>query len=139
MIRLKAKEYLQQIEMLDRMIINKLSEVAKWEASATSTTAYSEGERVKSSGSKQKMADAIDICIDLKAEIEACKAKRREIIAVIEQLKPDEYDLLYKVYVQGYMLKQAAPLCKMSYSSATTIHGQALKKVQRILDKRGTE
>lgn len=134
---MKAKAYLEQIEKLDRMAENKLSEVARWEGIATSTTAHSEGERVQSSGSLQKMADAIDRCIDLKAEVARCFAKKDAIIAVIELLKPDEYDLLYKVYVQYLTLKEAAYKCGMSYSNATTIHGRALKNVQRLIDKKG--
>jgi DNA-directed RNA polymerase specialized sigma subunit len=134
---MRAKAYLEQIEKLDRMIKNKLSEVAKWEEVAASITAFSEGERVQSSGSLQKMADALDRCVDLRDEIKNCFAQKDAIIAVIEQLKPDEYDLLYKVYAQYLTLKEAAYKCGISYSNATTIHGRALKNVQRILDKRG--
>lgn len=137
---MKAKEYLQQIEKIDKIIENKLAEVAKWEAIATGTTASgSEGERVKSSGSQQKMADAIDRCVDLKAEIDRLFAKKDSIISVIEKLKTDEYNLLCKVYVHCLNLKEAAYACSISYSNATTTHGRALSKVQRILNKRKQE
>ena len=85
------------------------------------------------------MADAIDRCIDLKAEINRLFAKKDSIISVIEQLNINEYDLLCKIYVHGYDLKGAAYACSISYSNATTTHGRALSKVQRILNKRKQE
>ena len=130
-----AKEYLEQIKRLDRMSENKLAEAARWEAIAKNTVGYSEGERVKSSGSLQKMTDAMDRCIDLRAEANRCFVRMDAIIAVIEQLKPDEYSLLYEVYVKYLTLKEAAYSLKITYSNATTIHGRALAHVEEILKK----
>lgn len=99
-----AKEYLLQVKKLDMMISNKLAEVEHWKSIATSTTISGDGERVQSSGSQQKMADAVARYMDIEREINAAIDKlverRQEIIKTIEQLPPIEYDMLHKVYVQ---------------------------------------
>ena len=135
-----AKEYLKQIEKLDLMINNKIEEIAQWKDVALKVTAFSEGDRVQSSSGKQKMADAINRCIDIEAEvnqlIDNLYEVKRDIISTIEQLNATEYDLLHKVYVQHKTLQDVADECYRSYSNITTLHGRALVSVQKILDER---
>ena len=134
-----AKRYLRQIEKYDTMIRNKQAEMQQWQSIALSIVANCEGERVQSSGSPQRMANASDHSVDLEREIEECKAKRKEIISTIERLDVIEYDLLHKVYVQYLTLKEVAITKGNSESWATTTHGRALKHVQDILDGKGKE
>lgn len=137
---MRAKEYLQQIEKLDLMIKNKLIEQKQLFDMATDTTVSLHGERVQSSGSKQRMEDTIVSMIALEEEINERIDKlvdmKRDVISVIEQLNAVEYDLLHKVYVQYIPLYDMPDKCGKSYSWVTTIHGRALKNVQRILDER---
>lgn len=137
---MRAKDFMCQLKKLDNMITNKLFEKEQWLSIAYNTTARTGGERVQSSGSQQKMADAVGMYIDMEAEINACIDKlvdtRRDIISVIENLNAIEYDLLHKVYVQDISLYEVAGMYGKTYSWATTIHGRALKHVQNILDKR---
>ena len=131
---------MQQIKKLDKMIENKLIEKKQWQEIATGTTSHMSGERVQSSGSQQRMADAIDKTLDIDAEIKQCidslfRAKR-DILSVIEQLPATEYDVLHKVYVQFLTLQEVADAYQNSYSWSTSIHGQAIAHVQKILDKR---
>ena len=137
---MRSKEYLLQIRKLDTMINNKLAEADHWESVACSTSTYSEGERVQSSGNKQKMASAVEWYVDLQAEITADIDKlidlKREVIKTIETLPEKEYDLLHKVYVQGMTFDEVADLADRSYSWATTVHGRALANLQRVLDER---
>lgn len=137
---MKAKAFLQQIVKLDKMIENKTFEVEQWKAIANGTTAQMGGERVQSSGSQQKMADAIVKYIELENEvanqIDILIDTKKDVIRVIEQLDPIEYDILHKCYVQHFTLYEVAALYGNSYSWATTKHGNALKNVQRILDGR---
>jgi len=132
----KAKEYLEQYAKLDAVIINKTIEAEQWEALATSITAQMDGERVQSSGNQQKMADAINRSVDIKAEVEALIRKKQEITETIEQLPIEEYKLLHKVYIQQKGMKAAQVEDNRSYSWITTVHGKALSKLQDILDKR---
>ena len=159
---MKAKDFLNKLKKLDKLIENKISEKAYWMDIACSTTAAGsrtvkiknrKGEfeehglrRVQSSGSQQKMADAVDRCIDIEAEIDACIDRlydeRKKIIAVIEKLEVTEYDILHKMYVgimdhdrRKYLdFNDIAALYNRSYSWATTMHGIALKHVQQIID-----
>ena len=89
------------------------------------------------------MADAVIHYVDLEAEINADIDKlidsKKDILNVIEQLEAEKYDLLHKVYVQGFTLDEVALKYGFSYSWATTLHGRALKDVQSILDERGSD
>lgn len=137
---MKAKEYLLQIRKIDRLVENKIAELEHWQAIATGTTTFSDGDRVQSSGNKYKMEDAIIKCIEinkeLNAEIDRLVDTRKEVISTIEQLKPSEYDVLHKIYVQNKDFQEIATAKKMSYSWVTTKHGRALASLQKILDER---
>ena len=137
---MNAKDYLQRVRKIDRLIENKIAEAAHWKTVAMGTSTHSEGERVQSSGSKQKMADAVaryvDIESEINEEIDRLANVRREIVLTIEALPVDEYDMLYQVYVNCKELQDVATDMDKSYSWATTIHGRALAHLQKILDER---
>ena len=139
-----AKDYLLEIKRLDTLIQNKTAEKRKWEIvtleMATVITASTEGERVQSSGSKQRIADTVDSGIDrvrrIEKRIKELYAQMDAIIADIERL-PEEYsDILHKVYVQYMSLKEVAAIRDESYSTVATNHGRALKMVSDILESR---
>lgn len=137
---MKAKDYLKQLQKLDRLIENKLAEKEQWKAMATSTTQQLSADRVQTSGNPQKMADAVCKIIEIEAEIDACIDRlvdtKREVISTLERLNPTEYDLLHKVYVQYMTFDDVAIKKGKSYSWVTTVHGRALKNVQDMLDER---
>lgn len=133
-----AKLYLRQVEMLDTKIKNKLIEQQQWRDIAMGITANIGCERVQSTGSQQKMADAINKCIDMETEIndlvDALIATKKEVIATIEKLdSPIEYDVLHKRYIQYYSLQDIADSYGKEYGWATTTHGRALKSVQKLI------
>lgn len=135
----EARAYLRQLEKLDKLIENKINEREYWKALAMNTTANSEGERVKSSSNPQKMADAVCRYVDLEKEIDAAVDvlidRRREVVACIEQLPAEEYDLLYNVYVQHVPMKEYAYNCGKSYSWALYVHKKGLAALQRLLQE----
>ena len=139
----EAKDYLLQIKKLDSLINNKLAEVDHWKDVAFGTGTYSEGDRVQSSGNKQKMASAVEKYIDIQAEIIADIDKlidlKQQVIKTIEMLPVAEYDLLHKVYVQGLTLDDVAERNDRSRSWADTVHGRALVSLQRLLNDRKEE
>ena len=57
---MEAKEFMRQPEKLDVRIRNKLIERQQWREMALGITANMEGERVQSSGTKTKMAYAVE-------------------------------------------------------------------------------
>ena len=135
-----AISFLKQVEKIDVLIKNKLIEKAQWQDIALGITANMEGERVQSSGRPSKMADAIDKCVDMEAEIDKLidrlVATKRDVISVIEQLNATEYDVLHKRYIQFISFDDIAEIKGRDYNWVTTVHGRAKKIVQSILDKR---
>lgn len=140
---MKAKEFLQQVKKLNRLIENKMIEVQQWKEIAENTTANLTGERVQSTHNPHRIADAIGKYIDLEAEIKRdiddLISTKKDVISVIEQLNANEYDVTHKIYVQFLTYDETAYLCKQSKSWVTTVHGRALTHVQRILDQRNAE
>lgn len=137
---MKAQEYLKQYKKQQSIIANCWSEVARWKDIALSITGNTEGERVQSSGSKQKMADAVVSYSDIEAEIKQRIAKANEIqcelLDTMTLLKEAEYDVLHKLYIQDMTFKEVAVLKDKSISWVTSTHGNALTKLQQILDER---
>lgn len=131
---------MSQIKKLDRMIVNKRIEIRQLKEIANNSTGDMTGEKVQSSGNPQRIAEAIVKYVDLEREIFQDINKlidaRRDVISVIEQLSTTEYDILHKLYVQNITFQDVATAYDRTYSWATTIHGRALKHVQRILDER---
>ena len=136
---MRAKTYLQQIEKLDAIIINKMAEKVLWESLAMSIVPQAGGERVQSSGSQQKMADAVGKYLDIEQDIADREKERKEIISVIEQISYPDFDILYKIYVLRKDLTEVADEHNRSYSWVTTRHGIALAKVQAIIDSKGNK
>lgn len=133
----RAQEYLEQVEKLNAMIENKMAEMAQWRDVALGITTNTEGERVQSSGSQQKMADAINRVIDLQNEINSMIDRlidlKQEIIRTIELLNATEYDVLHKRYIQGMTFDEIGAVKNKSKSWATTVHGRALQNLNVIL------
>lgn len=138
-----AKEFLKQVEKLDLRIKNKLVEQKQWRDIALGITANMEGERVQSSGSKNKMADAVERCVDMEGEIDRLIDNlidtKKKVIQTIESLdSATEYNVLHMRYIQYKSLQDIADHYGRDYGWATTCHGRALKSVQAILGGRDT-
>ena len=133
----EAQVYLERVDKLNVMIENKIAEVEQWRSVALGITSQTDGERVQSSGSQQKMADAIDRVVDLQAEINEMIDTKQEIIKTIEQLSATEYDVLHKRYIQGMTFDEIGAVKGKSKSWATTVHGRALQNMKKILEVMG--
>lgn len=139
---MNAKEFLTQVEKLDMLVQNKLIEKQQWMELALGITARMDGERVQSSGAQSRMAEAVEKCVDVEAEITALIDRlidtRRAVLAVLEKVdSPIEYDVLHRRYIQKMDLQDIADAYGKEYGWATTTHGRALKSVQKILDGKG--
>ena len=130
-----ARKYLEDYEDLNLKIKNKEREVERWKLIAEGSTGSSDGERVQSSGTKQKMENAVVTYSDLEKEIDSLKRRRASIMANIDKLKGKQYDLVYKHYVLGMNIKSIAMSHGMSESWGTTTHSRALQSMQKILDE----
>lgn len=138
-MKVNAKAFLNEIRKIEKQIENKQAERMQWRDIALNITGRYDGERVNSSGDPNKMANAVINSVDIEREIDECIVRlykrRQEIIKVIEQLPINDYDLLYKVYVQGVSFQEIADEKGCTYSNITTLHGMALKRVKKILEK----
>ena len=132
-----AEQYLSQIKKLDAVIVNKLKDHRRWVELAEGVGGFSVGERVQSTRNLHKGADAIGRYIDIEAEINALREQRRGIVAVIEELPPDEYQVIYKEYVEGYMLKELPSKFKRSYDWCKRKKRDGMAMIQEIIDKKG--
>lgn len=135
----EAKIFLEQVEKLDALIECKLAERDQWRELALSITSHMGGEKVQSSGSQSKMADAVSRCMDMEGEISEAVDKRiatkKEVTQTIERVEnPTWYKLLHLRYIQHYSLSEIADKFNSSYDWAKTTHGRAVKAVQDILD-----
>lgn len=135
-----VREFLKQPGRIDCTIRNKLIEQQQWRDIALGITANMDGERVQSSGAKSKMADAINRCVDMEAEINSLVDQlveiKKEVIQTIERLdSATEYNVLHMRYIQGLSLQEIADRYGRDYGWATTCHGRALKSLEKLLEE----
>lgn len=136
-----AKEYLEQIRMIDAMIENKLLELEELKFKSTDISASLNTVGVQSSKNPYKMERLVDTYIDFQSEIVeqiiTLQERRHAVRKVLWQLPWREGEVLEQVYVKGMSLGSIAVEKGYSYTWATNLHGKGLKKVQKILDEQG--
>ena len=134
-MNISAEKYLKRLSKIDVLIANKANEVNRWKDISMSLGGFSAVERVSSSKSPHGKSDAVCEYIDLEREIETLKAERRKMMHTIERLPSVECDLIYKIYVQAYSLKELAFHYKKSYDWVKKRKRKALKLLQEFLDE----
>ena len=122
------------------IIKNKLIEKQQWKDIALGITANTEGERVQSSGAKDKMANAVMKCVDIETEIDSLIDKlidtKKEVIQTIEQLySPMEYNVLHMRFIQYKTLQEIADYYGRDYDWAKITCKRGCNHVQVILNK----
>lgn len=132
-----TKSYLGQIERLEKMIQNKLSEVYQLKTMACSVTVSNEGERVQTSTNKDKLCVAVSKIVDLEREteelIEKFSKKRKEIINQIDNLENiDYYHILSMRYVSRYTFEEIARKTNWSIRKVFSLHGKALQEFEEL-------
>lgn len=140
---MKAKAYLERIELMDTRINTRLEELGMLYALATKTTSVLGGDRVQSSGSQQKMADCVTKIVDAKAEINAdidrfVSYKQKALRIMDKYCDPDCINLLYSRYFQYKAWEQIAVELKYTYKWVSGgLHQRALAQMQKGLDENG--
>lgn len=131
-----AKEYLYQIVYLDSRIEANREKVQRLKESAEGTTSNLSPNKVQTSTSKQKMADAVISYADLEKAIQADEEKKQGIIDTISLLNPYESTVLYKRYVEDKSLWVISREMSRSYSWVTKVHSTGIKNLQKILNEK---
>lgn len=135
-----AQVFLESYEMDKVKMECKLEERQFWHDLSLTITGQMGGERVQTSGAKDKMAQARDVCADMESDIlyqvKALAERQSEVTGVLDQMtNPTEYMLLHMKYIQCKELKVIADRFKSDYTWATTCHGRALKSIEAILER----
>lgn len=133
-----AKEYLEQIELMDTKINNKLVELYQLRCLTTSITAPTDKEAVQTSGNKDKIGSIVAKIVDLENEINSMIDDfitiKQGCISTIEKINnPLLYNILHKHYVQYKSLVEIANEENYSYQYIVEAHGSALKAVKNNL------
>lgn len=132
-----TKEYLSQIERLDRMIQNKLSEISQLKHIATSITIAPKEVNVQVSNDKDKMGNAVTKLIDLEKEtdklVDDYIDKRKRIIEQIDSIHDTNmYHVLSERYISRKDLSVIAVEMGYSFKQVCRIHGNALSEFERL-------
>ena len=126
-----TKSYLSQIERLDRMIQNKLSEIYQLKTMACSVTVSNDGDRVQNSGDKDRMGTTVAKIVDLEREtdelVDSFVEKRKRIVEQIDSIDNiDYYNVLSMRYVSRDTFESIAEKTNWSIRKVFTLHGKAL-------------
>lgn len=132
-----AKEYLQQLQRLDVVIKQKISEKEELQRKAGSISAvdYSK-EKVSTApygeAAFEKITDRIcDLEDEINSEIDYFVDKKHKIINQIQSLTAAHYiDLLFKRYVQFKKFEQIAVEMNFTYRYVLELHGLALQNFE---------
>lgn len=132
-----TKEYLNQIRRYEMLINDKLSEIYRLRQLVSSVSISTDSERVMSSGSQDRMGDAVSKIVDLQnevaEEIESYTRKRQEIISRIDMMQDiNHHTILFERYVLNNSFEKIADNIGYSIRQIFRIHGEALSKFEKM-------
>ena len=135
---MRAKEYLRKVRDLDKECSAILSRIEELHADITRTTAILSD--MPRGGKQDRHEEVLTEMIDLKCRfrtdlLELMRLKG-EAIGLINSLADSRYRLVLNHYYLGGMTwEQVAVTMDISYRWVLKLHGQALKKFQKKLEK----
>ncbi len=135
-----TQEYLSQISRLDRMIKNKLTELAQLKELAYGLSAMPKGERVQTTPNYDKigtafckiesMEESINKLVDEYAD------KKSKIIAQIDSMEDEtHYDVLFLRYIEKKTFEKIAADMDYSFRNITRLHARALQEFEKRYGK----
>lgn len=130
---MRAEEYLDRVKKIDLMLRNKRREYAKW-VQAVDGCGDASGERVQASRNLHRGSEAIGNYVDIEKEIKGLERERYGIIKTIEELPPDEYTVIYGIYVDGLSLKEIAYNERKSYEWVKSHRRKGINIIDRLIN-----
>lgn len=135
-----TKEYLSQVDRLNRMIDNKLSEIYQLKTLVCSISVATDGEKVKSSSSQDKMGDTIAKIVDMEKEADDMIDKmldiKQKIVSQIENIEnTNYYDVLCSRYIGRMTFEEIAKKMNYSWKQVHRIHDLALEEFEKKYKK----
>lgn len=127
-----TKDYLNQISRLNRMINNKLTEIAQLRELSCSISAVKNEERVLSSSDPDKIgatyAKIDEMECNLDRMIDEYIDKKNTIIGQIDSIEnEDYYNVLFSRYIEKKTFEVIATEMKYSWRQIIRLHGKSLK------------
>lgn len=135
--KLTAKQYLDQLRVIDTKINQKMEELADLMTAATSTGGidYSK-DRVQTSpqnAQENRICKYVDLDAEINREIDEFVDIKHRVTKEIQELNVDYYiKILFKVYVQYKTVKDAANEIGLSYQYVRDLHKKALKAFEEL-------
>lgn len=131
-----TKDYLNQISRLNRMINNKLIELAQLKELAFSISSITNEERVMTTpnfdkiGAKLAKIDEMERKID--ALVDEYIIKRDQIVSQIDSMEDENvYNVLFSKYIEKKTFEVIATEMNYSWRQTIRLHGIALKKFEQ--------
>lgn len=135
--KLTAKQYLDQLKVIDTKINQKMEELADLMTTATNNGAidYSK-DRVQTSpqnAQENRICKYVDLDAEINREIDEFVDIKHRVTKEIQELNVDYYiKILFKVYVQYKTVKDTANEIGLSYQYVRDLHKKALKAFEEL-------
>lgn len=135
--KLTAKQYLEQLRVIDTKINQKMEERSNLMTVATSTGAidYSK-DKVQTSpqnAQENRICKYVDLDAEINREIDEFVDIKHRVTKEIQELNVDYYiKILFKVYVQYKTVRDAADEIGLSYQYVRNLHKKALKAFEKL-------
>lgn len=132
-----AKSYLKQIEIMNNKINTKIQELCESKQLAYSTGALSNDERVKSSGSQDRMGNDVVRIVDMENAIDdmidTYVDYKYAAIKEIRKLNDEKMkQVLYERYIEFKTYEDIAKDMHMTRSGAYKLHNRAIEEFMEI-------
>lgn len=134
---MNTHKYLKQIENADRLIDNKLAELYRWKVLTSSISVASDGERVQTSGNKDRMGSIVARIADLEKEIDNAVDdlidKKTMIISQINGMENSVYSSILHGYYVEYLTFTEIRTEKIPYSRSrmNILYKEAMHEFER--------
>lgn len=130
-----TKDYLNQIGRLNRMINNKLVEIAQLKELARSISAIQTGERVQTTPNYDKIGTAYAKIDEMERKldklIDTYVDKKNHIIGQIDGIEDEMlYNILFARYIERKTFEKIATELEYSWRQIIRLHGKALKQFE---------
>lgn len=131
-----TKQYLMQISRLDRMIQNKISEIAQFRELSYGISAIKNEERVQTSPDFDKIGRTLSKIEEMESKLDAMiddfVDKKSLIIEQIDSMDNETYyEVLFARYIEKKTFERISADMNYSFRNITRVHCKALKEFER--------
>lgn len=133
-----AKEYLQQVQMLDNLIECQLEELERLKQMLTRVSPVLDREVGTGGGYNDKIASGVAKIVDMQESInrnvDAYAERKDEAMRLLQKMHHPEYvKVLHKRYFLRKTWEEIAAEMQYSYRGACYVHGRALQEFEGVM------